>query len=76
MRTHLKTARLIDGTGARPVDGASVIVEGDANIVGPSGLRDEIKQAADTYRRAKEMGIRMCQQDRSRRTVMKGGELV
>ena len=29
-------------------------------IVGPSGLRDEIKQASDTYRRAREMGIRMC----------------
>jgi imidazolonepropionase-like amidohydrolase len=29
-------------------------------IVGPSGLRDEIKRAADTYRRAREMGIRMC----------------
>ncbi|HXH83195.1 MAG TPA: amidohydrolase family protein [Candidatus Tectomicrobia bacterium] len=29
-------------------------------IIGPSGLRDEIKQAADTYRRAREMGIRMC----------------
>ncbi len=24
------------------------------------GLRDEIKQAADTYRRAKDLGIRMC----------------
>jgi imidazolonepropionase-like amidohydrolase len=29
-------------------------------IIGPSGLRDEIKQAADTYRRAKDLGIRMC----------------
>jgi imidazolonepropionase-like amidohydrolase len=29
-------------------------------IVGPSGLRDEIKQAADTYRRARDLGIRMC----------------
>jgi imidazolonepropionase-like amidohydrolase len=29
-------------------------------IVGPSGLREEIKQAADTYRRAKDLGIRMC----------------
>ncbi len=29
-------------------------------IVGPSGLRDEIKQASDTYRRARELGIRMC----------------
>jgi imidazolonepropionase-like amidohydrolase len=30
------------------------------NIIGPSGLRDEIKQASDTYRRARELGIRMC----------------
>jgi imidazolonepropionase-like amidohydrolase len=29
-------------------------------IIAPSGLRDEIKQAADTYRRAKDLGIRMC----------------
>ena len=29
-------------------------------VVGPRGLRDEIKQAADTYRRAKDLGIRMC----------------
>ncbi len=29
-------------------------------VVGPSGLRDEIKQAADTYRRARDLGIRMC----------------
>jgi imidazolonepropionase-like amidohydrolase len=29
-------------------------------VIGPSGLRDEIKQAADTYRRAKDLGIRMC----------------
>jgi imidazolonepropionase-like amidohydrolase len=29
-------------------------------IVGPSGLHAEIKQAADTYRRAKDLGIRMC----------------
>jgi imidazolonepropionase-like amidohydrolase len=29
-------------------------------IVGPSGLHEEIKQAADTYRRAKDLGIRMC----------------
>ncbi|MFQ5520163.1 MAG: amidohydrolase family protein, partial [Candidatus Methylomirabilia bacterium] len=26
----------------------------------PTGLRDEIKQASDTYRRAKELGIRLC----------------
>jgi imidazolonepropionase-like amidohydrolase len=30
------------------------------DIVGPSGLRDEIKRASDTYRRARELGIRMC----------------
>jgi imidazolonepropionase-like amidohydrolase len=30
------------------------------DVIAPSGLRDEIKQAADTYRRAKDMGIRMC----------------
>jgi imidazolonepropionase-like amidohydrolase len=29
-------------------------------IIGASGLRDEIKQAADTYRRARELNIRMC----------------
>ena len=29
-------------------------------VIGPSGLRDEIKQAADTYRRARDLGIRMC----------------
>lgn len=29
-------------------------------IIGPSGLRDEIKQAADTYRRARDLGIRLC----------------
>jgi imidazolonepropionase-like amidohydrolase len=29
-------------------------------IIAPSGLRDEIKQAADTYRRARDLGIRMC----------------
>jgi imidazolonepropionase-like amidohydrolase len=30
------------------------------DIIAPSGLRDEIKRAADTYRRAKDRGIRMC----------------
>jgi len=29
-------------------------------IIGSSGLRDEIKQAADTYRRARDLGIRLC----------------
>ena len=30
------------------------------DVIAPTGLRDEIKQAADTYRRAKELGIRLC----------------
>ena len=30
------------------------------DLIAPTGLRDEIKQAADTYRRAKELGIRLC----------------
>jgi imidazolonepropionase-like amidohydrolase len=30
------------------------------DVIGPSGLRDEIKQAADTYRRARDLGIRLC----------------
>ena len=30
------------------------------DVIGPSGLRDEIKQAGDTYRRARDLGIRMC----------------
>jgi imidazolonepropionase-like amidohydrolase len=43
----------------------SIIENGPAfgiteDIVGPSGLRDEIKQAGDTYRRARERDIRMC----------------
>jgi imidazolonepropionase-like amidohydrolase len=29
-------------------------------IIGPSGLRQEIEQASDTYRRARELGVRMC----------------
>jgi len=29
-------------------------------VIAPTGLRDEIKRAADTYRRAKELGIRLC----------------
>jgi imidazolonepropionase-like amidohydrolase len=31
-----------------------------AQLIGDSGLREEIKQAADTYRRARDLGIRMC----------------
>jgi imidazolonepropionase-like amidohydrolase len=30
------------------------------DVIAPSGLRDEIKQAADTYHRARDLGIRMC----------------
>ena len=30
------------------------------DVIAPTGLRDEIKQAADTYRRARERGIKMC----------------
>jgi imidazolonepropionase-like amidohydrolase len=29
-------------------------------VIAPTGLRDEIKQAADTYRRARDLGLRMC----------------
>jgi imidazolonepropionase-like amidohydrolase len=29
-------------------------------VIGPSGLREEIKQAAETYHRARDRGIRMC----------------
>jgi imidazolonepropionase-like amidohydrolase len=29
-------------------------------IIGPSGLRQEIEQASDTYRRARDLGVRMC----------------
>jgi imidazolonepropionase-like amidohydrolase len=29
-------------------------------VIAPTGLRDEIKQAADTYRRARDLGIQMC----------------
>ena len=32
MRTHLKNARLIDGTGTRPIDGASLIIERDTIV--------------------------------------------
>jgi imidazolonepropionase-like amidohydrolase len=30
------------------------------DVIAPTGLRDEIKQAADTYRRARDRGIRLC----------------
>ena len=29
-------------------------------VIAPTGLRDEIKQAADTYRRARDLGIHLC----------------
>lgn len=63
------TLRLIADQGLFLVPGLrylySILENGPAfgitdAIVGPSGLRDEIKQAGDTYRRARERGIRMC----------------
>jgi predicted amidohydrolase YtcJ len=42
MRTHLKNARLIDGTGAGPVDSASVIIERDTIVhAGPLARGNE-----------------------------------
>ena len=64
-----ETLRLIADRGLTLVPGLrylySILENGPAfgigeEIIGPSGLRDEIKQAADTYRRAKDLGIRMC----------------
>lgn len=64
-----ETLRLIADRGLTLVPGLrylySILENGPAfgigeEIVGPSGLRDEIKQAADTYRRARDLGIRMC----------------
>jgi imidazolonepropionase-like amidohydrolase len=64
-----ETLRLIADRGLFLVPGLrylhSIIENGPRfgigeEIVGPSGLRDEIKQAGDTYRRAKDLGIRMC----------------
>jgi imidazolonepropionase-like amidohydrolase len=64
-----QTLRLIADRGLTLVPGLrylySIIENGPRfgiteAIVGPSGLRDEIKRAGDTYRRAREMGIRMC----------------
>ena len=64
-----ETLKLIRDRGLTLVPGLrylySIIENGprfgiNEDIIGPSGLRDEIKQAADTYRRAKDMGIRMC----------------
>ncbi len=64
-----ETLRLIADQGLILVPGLrylySIIENGPRfgiteEIVGPSGLRDEIKQASDTYRRARDLGIRMC----------------
>jgi len=32
MKTHLKNARLIDGTGAPAVEGAALVIEGDTIV--------------------------------------------
>ena len=64
-----ETLRMIADKGLTLVPGLrylySIIENGprfgiDEAVIAPSGLRDEIKQAADTYRRARELGIRMC----------------
>jgi imidazolonepropionase-like amidohydrolase len=64
-----ETLRLIADRGLTLVPGLrylySIIENGPRfgiteEIVGPSGLREEIKRAGDTYRRARELGIRMC----------------
>ena len=63
------TLRMIADKGLTLVPGLrylySIIENGprfgiDEAVIAPSGLRDEIKQAADTYRRARDLGIRMC----------------
>jgi len=64
-----ETLRMIADKGLTLVPGLrylySIIENGprfgiDEAVIAPSGLHDEIKQAADTYRRARELGIRMC----------------
>lgn len=64
-----QTLRIIADRGLFLVPGLrylySIIENGPAfgiteEVIAPTGLRDEIKQAADTYRRARERGIRMC----------------
>ena len=64
-----ETLRLIADRGLTLVPGLrylfAILENGPAfgigeEIIGPNGLRDEIKQAADTYRRARDLGIRMC----------------
>lgn len=49
MRTLLKNARLIDGTGAKPVQGAAILIDGDRIVhAGPLG-RDEMPKGADVH---------------------------
>jgi len=64
-----ETLRMIADKGLTLVPGLrylySIIENGprfgiDEAVIAPSGLRDEIKPAADTYRRARDLGIRMC----------------
>jgi imidazolonepropionase-like amidohydrolase len=46
---HIRNGVLIDGTGAQPVDGTDVIIDGDAIIaVGPSGTIDDRAPAGAT----------------------------
>jgi imidazolonepropionase-like amidohydrolase len=64
-----ETLRMIEDKGLVLVPGLrylySIVENGPAfgiteDVIAPTGLRDEIKQAADTYRRARERGIKMC----------------
>lgn len=64
-----ETLRMIAGKGLFLVPGLrylySILENGPRfgiteEVIAPTGLRDEIKRAADTYRRAREMGIRLC----------------
>lgn len=64
-----ETLRMVADRGLFLVPGLrylySILENGPAfgiteEVVAPTGLRDEIKQAADTYRRARDRGIRMC----------------
>ena len=64
-----RTLRLIRDKGLVLVPGLrylhSIVENGPRfgiteEVIGGSGLRDEIKQAADTYRRARDLGIHMC----------------
>jgi imidazolonepropionase-like amidohydrolase len=64
-----ETLRMISDKGLVLVPGLrylySIIENGPGfgitdDVIAPTGLRDEIKQAADTYRRARDRGIHMC----------------